>query len=491
MSVTSANGKTIVILGAGISGHTAAMILRRKLGAEHKVIVVSPNSHWNWLPSNIWVGVGRMQEADVVFPLAPVYQKLGITFHQAMATEIYPEGLGDRAQAFVKAKATLPGEEEKFLDIPYDYLINATGPKLNFAATPGLGPEGFTHSVCKADHAVHTAAALNKLIEEMRQGSTKVFVVGTGHGTCTCEGAAFEYVFNLEFELRSHGVRDKARIIFLTNEPALGDFGVGGMHLMTGGHVTPGHIFAESLFVERKIEWILGAHVHEVTAGSIKVETLDGTIDQLQFDFAMLLPPFKGVPLVIRNRGGDDISTELLAPSGIMKVDADYTQKPFEDWQPTDWPRTYQTKYKNMFAIGIAFAPPHPISKPQKSPNGVVIAPAPPRTGMPSAVMGRTVAKSIVKMIQENSDQPSRAASLADLGAACVASTGAGLIHGSAASITMYPIVPDFKKYPVYGRSTRYTTGEIGLAGHWIKTLLHYAFLYKAKAKPMWWMIPE
>jgi hypothetical protein len=27
------------------------------------------------------------------------------------------------------------------LDVTYDYLINATGPKLNFAATPGLGPE--------------------------------------------------------------------------------------------------------------------------------------------------------------------------------------------------------------------------------------------------------------------------------------------------------------------------------------------------------------
>jgi sulfide:quinone oxidoreductase len=29
------------------------------------------------------------------------------------------------------------------------------------------------------------------------------------------------------------------------------------------------------------------------------------------------------------------------------------------------------------------------------------------------------------------------------------------------------------------------------LAGHWIKQLLHYAFLYKAKAKPLWWIIPE
>ena len=28
--------------------------------------------------------------------------------------------------------------------LTYDYLINATGPKLNFGATPGLGPDGFS-----------------------------------------------------------------------------------------------------------------------------------------------------------------------------------------------------------------------------------------------------------------------------------------------------------------------------------------------------------
>jgi len=33
----------IVILGAGISGHTAALMLREKLSREHEVLVVTPN----------------------------------------------------------------------------------------------------------------------------------------------------------------------------------------------------------------------------------------------------------------------------------------------------------------------------------------------------------------------------------------------------------------------------------------------------------------
>jgi sulfide:quinone oxidoreductase len=49
---------SVVILGAGISGHTAALHLRRRLKGPHEVIVVSPNADWNWIPSNTWVGLG-------------------------------------------------------------------------------------------------------------------------------------------------------------------------------------------------------------------------------------------------------------------------------------------------------------------------------------------------------------------------------------------------------------------------------------------------
>jgi len=192
----------VVILGAGISGHTAALLLRRKLSKAHEVIVVSPNSQWNWIPSNIWVGVGNMKPAEVTFDLPSVYKRAGIEFHQAKAIEIYPEGLGDAAHPYVLVESTKESDRGQKTEIKYDYMINATGPRLNFGATPGLGPDGFTHSVCTVDHAYSTALELDKLIEEMKTGQKKTLVVGTGHGLCTCEGAAFEYIFNLEFELR-------------------------------------------------------------------------------------------------------------------------------------------------------------------------------------------------------------------------------------------------------------------------------------------------
>lgn len=482
----------IVILGAGIAGHTAARYLNKALGKAHEVVVVSPNAKWNWIPSNIWVGVGQMTEEEVTFDLAELYQKVGVKFLQAKALSINPEGDAQNGSPFVTIEHTHASKVAQQEQISYDFLINATGPKLNFGATEGLGPEhGHTVSVCTASHALEANAKLQATIEAMRGGARKTIVIGTGHGMCTCQGAAFEYIYNVDHTLREAGVRDKARIIWISNEYELGDFGMGGVHIERGGYVTNGKVFAESLMVERGIEWITRAHVKKVEAGKIHYETLDGSFHELEFDFSMLIPPFAGVGLKAFDRAGADISSQLFAPNGFMKVDADYTPRPYLEWSAKDWPRTYQTpSYRNIFAVGIAFAPPHMISKPMQSANGTPINPTAPRTGMPSAAMAKAVAMSIIAMVN-GADAPTHTASMAEMGAACVASTGADFFKGSAATMTVFPVVPDFEKYPEHGRDISLTFGEIGLAGHWMKYLLHHAFIYQAKMKPGWSFLPD
>jgi len=78
----------VVVLGSGIAGHTAAAFARTWLGDDHSVTVVSPKPDYNWVPSNIWVGVGLMKPAQVTFPLAPVYERAGIELVQAAAREM-------------------------------------------------------------------------------------------------------------------------------------------------------------------------------------------------------------------------------------------------------------------------------------------------------------------------------------------------------------------------------------------------------------------
>lgn len=472
----------VVVLGAGVSGHTAALHLKRLIGKDHTVTVVSPNSHWNWIPSNIWVGTGDMPASKVIFPLAEVYARKKIRFTQAKAVAIHPEGSVTDPRPYVDIEHTSPARAGEPGTVHYDFLINATGPKLRFEATEGMGPDGHTQSVCTADHATHAAAALEASIARMKAGEPQTLVVGMGHGTCTCEGAAFEYVFNVDHTIRQAGVRDLATVIYLTNEAALGDFGVGGMIFRQEGFETTSELWTESLFRERGVAAIVGAHVEKVEAGLIHYETLDGTKHTLAFDFAMLIPPFGGAGLKAYARDGQDITDRLFAPSGFMKVDADYTGKPYDEWRATDWPATYEVPgYPSIFAVGIAFAPPHQISKPRKTPNGTLIAPAPPRTGMPSGVMGKAAALTIAHRLKDPS-APAEHASMARMGAACVASAGTGLTTGSAAAMTMLPVVPDYDRYPT-GRDTGETRGELGLHGHWVKLMLHHLFIYKAKAK--------
>lgn len=481
-----------VILGAGIAGHTAALHLRRMVGRQHDVVVVAPNSQWNWIPSNIWVGVGQMTAKQVTFPLAPIYRRKGIEFHQALATEIHPEGSAASSRPYVTARYTDASREGDVATIDYDFLINATGPKLNFGATPGLGPDANSWSVCTSGHATETARAFQDVLDRLRRGEHQTLLIGMGHGTCTCQGAAFEYTFNVEHELVKEGVRDRADVIYITNEAQLGDFGMDGMNFGHKGDVISSQTFTESLFHERGVQAIMSAHVERVEPGAAYYELVDGTKGKQSFDFAMLLPPFRGADLKAYDRLGVDITADVFAPSGFMKVDADYTPKPYEEWKASDWPRTYQSvTYDNVWAAGIAFAPPHQMSRPRTSPNGTAIAPAPPRTGMPSGVIGRAVAQTIASRIKHGADGKIHTASMADMGAACIASAGKGWRTGQAAAMTVFPIIPDKEKYGDAGRDVKQTYGEIGLSAHWMKVMLHYLFIYKAKARPLWFLIPE
>jgi sulfide:quinone oxidoreductase len=326
----------------------------------------------------------------------------------------------------------------------------------------------------------------------MEKGEKQVFLIGTGHPKATCQGAAFEYALNIAFEVHKRKLHDKAEIIWITNEYELGDFGMGGAYVKRGGYITPTKVFTESILAEYGIKWIKRAGVSKIEKGIAHFETLDGRYHSQEFDFAMLIPGFTGSEMKAFDKENNDISSKIFAANGMMKVDADYSPKEFEDWKASDWPEIYQSpEYDNLYASGIAFAPPHGMSKPMKSLNGTEIFPTPPRTGMPSGVIGKIVAQNVAhKILTGKKDHPHRA-SMARMGAACIVSAGYGFLDGQAATMTVSPIVPDWEKYPEYGRDINKTVGVIGLAGHWMKLFMHYMFLYKAKGKFGWSLIPE
>ncbi|MBN2402098.1 MAG: NAD(P)/FAD-dependent oxidoreductase [Spirochaetes bacterium] len=482
----------VVILGAGISGHTAISFLAKHLSRKHEIIVVSPSKYYQWIPSNIWVGVGRMKVDQVRFKLAKLYEKWGVQFKQAKAVSIHPEGNDKIRTGYVSVEYTSENKKGISENVEYDFLVNATGPKLDFAATPGLGPDMHTLSVCTFSHAAQTWEELQKCIKLMQEGRKQRILIGTGHPTATCQGAAFEYMLNIVFELKLRGLYHLAEITWISNEYEMGDFGMGGAFIRRGGYTISTREFSESILAENHVRWIKRAGIYKVEHGKAFYETLNGEYKTVDFDFAMLLPSFSGQDIKAFDSIGRDINAKLFSPTGCMRVDADYTERPFEEWTVKDWPETYQNPlYKNIYAIGIAFAPPHSISKPRKSPNGTSIYATPIRTGMPSGVIGKIVGQNISEIIKYGTSGHKHKANMGRMGASCILSAGYSMRKGLGATMTVCPIVPDWERFPEWGRDINMTVGEIGLAGHWIKLFLHYMFMYKAKGHPFWWLIPE
>ena len=471
----------IVVLGAGFAGQTAVLHLSRHLRRRADIHVVSPFPTFTWIPSLIWVGVGSMPPEATQFLLEPVYNRLGVQFTLGRAVEIHPE---DRQVVI----ATATGDRTT---LGYDFLVNATGPYLNFEGTPGLGPAaGNSWSVCTVAHATHARDEYLRVVAALERGQKARLVVGTGHPLATCEGAAFEYVMNVDADLRRRGVRDRAELTWLSNEPEAGDFGVGGIEAGTDGRVARSSDYVGGLLAAHGIRPILGAGVTTVRQGSLDYDTLRGDGGTLSFDYAMLIPQFRGVPLRYVGRDGADLAPEMTAPSGLMKVDADYAPKDFAQFAAGDWPATYRSpRFPEISAPGIAFAPPHPISRPGKSPAGLGITATPPRTGMAAGIMGRIVALNIVDAVEGR--PAGHAERMSEMPGACIASTNKSLLTGAAVSIIMYPVVRDFARYPEYGRDVGMSTMEEGLAGAWIKRMLHTAFMWKFRARPGWALIPE
>ena len=473
----------IAIIGAGFAGHTAAVYLGKKLGRNHDVTVINRFKYFLYLPSLIWVGVNRMEPQKVQFPLKPIYDKINVKFIHGSATTIHPD-----ENYLIAQKKDGTGT----VRVTYDYLLISTGPNLDFAATPGLGPDkGNTHSICTLDHTVHSRNRYLEYRDRMKRGETVKIVIGTGHGASTCQGAALEYLLNIHADLIRHGLRDKAKLHWISNEPAHGDFGVGGIKFIRGP-IPSSEKAMMRLFTICDIKTQIQKGVKEVDGKRIYWEDYDGKYGETDYDFAMLIPRFTGSKLTFMGKNGEDISKKMLNPGHFVLVDGfyglDYNSLLYT---PEAWPATYQNpSYRNIFAAGIAFAPPGPISVPHVTPNGTLMVASPPRTGMAAGIIGRLVALNIIGMVTKG--KMVHQERMTEMYGACIASADPSLWNGLAISMLLYPVVPNFVRYPEsYGRDPFITRLEGGLAGAWIKRIIHTTMYYKAQAYPGWQFIPE
>ena len=357
MSATSS--KRAIVIGSSFAGMTAALELRKRLDARHEVVVLDPHADFTFIPSLIWLPFGMREPKDVTFPLAPMYAKQGIRFINEAATGFDLEA---------HTVTTSSGQE-----LRYDRLLLATGPRLAFEKVPGLGPvDGHTQSVCNLEHALLTRDAWERFVE-----NPGPVVVGTAQGG-SCFGASYEFLLNTQHQIKKAGLQDVAPLTFITAEPFLGHFGLGG--------VSDSQKRVEKFFDKLGIEGIPNNIIKEVRDGVIELD--GGRV--LPFAFSMIVPPFTGVDAIRQTEG-------LGNPMGFLPVNDEFRHTDIED----------------VYAAGVDIA----IAPPQQTlvPAGV------PKTGQMSEVMAKVAAQNITADLQGGER---RSMPMSEMEAICILDAG-------------------------------------------------------------------
>jgi sulfide:quinone oxidoreductase len=302
----------IVILGAGIGGMPMAYEMRDLAREQDRITVISNNPKFHFVPSNPWVAVDWRKRDDIELEIEPILAKRNIGFIGTGAKRVHPD------------KNQIELDDGRIID--YDFLVIATGPKLAFDEVEGLGPKGYTQSVCHVEHAVQAEAAWQEFVK-----APGPVVVGAVQGA-SCYGPAYEFAFIMETDLRKRKIRDKVPMTFVTAEPYIGHLGLGGVGDSKG--------LLESAMREHSIKWICNAKVTKVEPGKMYVteHNDDGTPKKehvLENKYSMMLPAFKGIDAVFGIEG-------LTNPRGFILID-EHQRNP---------------KFKNIYSVGVCVAIP-------------------------------------------------------------------------------------------------------------------------------------
>src|SRR5579864_7090338 len=359
----------IVIMGAGLGGVIMAYEMKDQMRPGDTLTVVTKDPIYHFVPSNPWVAVNWRTRESIEVDLAPTFARRGIGFKAVPVSKVTPDE--NRL------------ELEDGSKLHYDYLIIATGPELAFDEIKGLGPDGFTSSICHIDHAEKAAVSFEEFCK-----NPKPIVTGAVQGA-SCFGPAYEFAFIMETELRRRKIRDRVPMTFVTAEPYIGHLGLGGVGDTKG--------LLESYLRDRHIKWITNAKLDRCTADKMFVTEHDEDgaakrTHELPYKFATMIPAFRGIAALNGANGG---IAGLTNPRGFVIVDK-------HQRNPT---------FRNVFSVGVCIAIP-PVEK-TPVPVGV------PKTGYMIESMVAAVAENIKALIagKEPVQEPTwNAVCLADFG---------------------------------------------------------------------------
>ncbi|MDR1767871.1 MAG: TusE/DsrC/DsvC family sulfur relay protein [Propionibacteriaceae bacterium] len=267
--------KRLVILGGGTAGSIAANKLRAQLSASQLAItVVDRDDSHHYQPGYLFLPFGGYRAKQLVRS-RQAQLRPGVAFVEADI---------DRVDADAAKVLLADGRE-----LPYDYLIIATGVAPRPDLTPGMTGPGWGTSI----HEFYTLDGARKLAEAIRLFRGGRVVVHLTDMPIKCPVAPLEFALLMDAWLTDHGIRERTELTYATVLDAAFTKPVASATL-------------GSLFDERHINLETDFTVERVDGEAKQIISYDGRA--LPFDLLVTVPLNLGAEYVARSGLGDDLN---------------------------------------------------------------------------------------------------------------------------------------------------------------------------------------
>ena len=294
--------KTVLVLGGGVGGLVTARRLRKRLGRQHRVVLVERERDHLFAPSLLWLMVGLRESRDIQRPLSRLTGS-GIDIRYGEIESIDPENRSVR----VAGQA-----------IDSDYLVISLGAELAAETVPNLETAGHNF------YTLPGAESLRRELAELRSGRIVVLTAAPGY---KCPAAPYEAALLMDAYLRKRGLRTAVSIEVYAAEP--GPMGVAGPEMSAA---------VRQLLTAKNIPYFPSHQVTDADAEARQLRFSNGL--QAGFDVLAYVPPHRA-PKVVRD-------SPLAGPAGWISVDRN----------------TLQTRFPGVYAIGDVISIPLALGKP-------------------------------------------------------------------------------------------------------------------------------
>ena len=282
--------RTVLVLGAGIGGISAATELTKLLGGKHTVTLIDRKPRFYECAYNIGIVSGELSDQAAGEGDYSALNSRGIEFINAEVRNIDAAGM---------TVQTTEG------DFSAEFIVISMGAEMSPAIIPGLSGGGYNI------YEKNGAVAFRHELERIEEGRVAVLITRTPF---KCPAAPYETAFLIDSTLRKKGIRDRCSVDIYTPEwqPMLA----------AGNMVGDGLV---GMLKKREISYNTEHMVLKVDNENRKIlfET-----DDAGYDVMAYVPPH--------------IAPEPVRKAGLVDSTG---------WIPVN-PETLETKKQGLFAIG-------------------------------------------------------------------------------------------------------------------------------------------